>query len=87
VQPFGPPGYRRRHGGERHAEQIGEPLDTSPYKVVGQRPIVVIDKSMGGSRVSDEAVVSDDPMGQHNPLASQGPLDWSAVGNSEGSTA
>jgi hypothetical protein len=28
-----------------------------------------------GSRVSDEAVVSDDPMGQHNPMASQGPLD------------
>ena len=28
-----------------------------------------------GSRVSDEAVVSDDPTGQHNPMASQGPLD------------
>ena len=28
-----------------------------------------------GFRVSDEAVVSDDPAGQHNPLASQGPLD------------
>jgi hypothetical protein len=27
-------------------------------------------------RDSDEAVVSDDPAGQHNPLASQGPLDW-----------
>ena len=26
-------------------------------------------------RVSDEAVVSDDPTGQHNPMASQGPLD------------
>ena len=28
-----------------------------------------------GFRVSDEAVVSDDPSGQHNPMASQGPLD------------
>jgi hypothetical protein len=27
------------------------------------------------SRDSDEAVVSDDPTGQHNPMASQGPLD------------
>ena len=26
-------------------------------------------------RGSDEAVVSDDPTGQHNPMASQGPLD------------
>jgi hypothetical protein len=26
-------------------------------------------------RGSDEAVVSNDPTGQHNPLASQGPLD------------
>ena len=24
MQPFGPPGYGRRHGRERHAEQIGE---------------------------------------------------------------
>ena len=28
-----------------------------------------------GFRGSDEAVVSDDPSGQHNPMASQGPLD------------
>ena len=28
-----------------------------------------------GFRVSDEAIVSDDPSGQHNPVASQGPLD------------
>ena len=27
------------------------------------------------SRGADEAVVSDDPSGQHNPMASQGPLD------------
>src|SRR5208283_3067755 len=28
-----------------------------------------------GFRVSDEAVVSDDPSGQHNPMVSQGSLD------------
>jgi hypothetical protein len=28
-------------------------------------------------RGSDEAIVSVDPAGQHNLLASQGPLDWS----------
>src|SRR5271157_2973258 len=28
-----------------------------------------------GFRVSDEAVVSDDPSGQHNPMVNQGPLD------------
>jgi hypothetical protein len=28
-----------------------------------------------GFRDSDEAIVSDDPAGQYNPLASQGPLD------------
>ena len=28
-----------------------------------------------GFRGSDEAIVSDDPEGQHNLLASQGPLD------------
>ena len=28
-----------------------------------------------GFRGADEAIVSDDPTGQHNPMASQGPLD------------
>jgi hypothetical protein len=28
-----------------------------------------------GFRGADEAVVSNDPLGQHNPMASQGPLD------------
>ena len=27
-------------------------------------------------RDSDAAIVSDDPAGHYNPLASQGPLDW-----------
>ena len=79
--------HRGTEGGTEGKDMRSKLGSPSPYKVVGQRPIVVKDKSMGGSRVSDEAVVSDDPMGQHNPLASQGPLDWSAVGDSEGSTA
>jgi len=32
-------------------------------------------------RGSDEVIVSDDPAGQHNPLASQGPLDRIVLGN------
>jgi hypothetical protein len=32
-------------------------------------------------RGADEVVVSNDPVGQHNPLASQGPLDWIVLGN------
>ena len=35
-------------------------------------------KSISGwvrTRGADEVIVSDDPAGQHNPLASQGPLD------------
>jgi hypothetical protein len=32
-------------------------------------------------RGADEVVVSDDPTGQHNPMASQGPLDGIVVGN------
>jgi hypothetical protein len=36
-----------------------------------------------GFRGADEAVVSDDPPGQHNPMASQGPLDG-RVGVAEG---
>ena len=63
---------------------LGDNYSTNRVLCQGDK---ALDKSMGGSRVSDEAVVSDDPMGQHNPLASQGPLDWSAVGDIEGSTA
>ena len=32
-------------------------------------------KQRGGIRSAHEAVVSNDPSGQHNPMASQGPLD------------
>jgi hypothetical protein len=30
-------------------------------------------------RGSDAVIVSDDPVGQYNPLPSQGPLDWSVL--------
>ena len=34
-----------------------------------------------GGRGADEVIVSDDPAGQHNPLASQGPLDRIVAGH------
>jgi hypothetical protein len=69
-------GVRMAARWDRHAEQIGEPLGSSPDKTVGPRPAWTKQISRReGSRVSDEAIVSDDPVGQQNPLASQGPLD------------
>ena len=41
-----------------------------------QRPADEYISQQERSRVSDEAIVSDDLAGQHNPLASQGPLGW-----------
>lgn len=65
----------------RYAEQIGEPLTSSPYRTVGRRPARTKKISRPEDlRVSDEAVVSEDLTGQHNPSASQGPLDWSVHG-------
>ncbi len=75
--------HRGTEGGTEGKDMRSKLGSPSPYKVVGQRPIVVMDKSMGGSRVSDEAIVSDDSMGPHNPLASQHvgkPTRWSAKG-------
>ncbi len=75
----GSAGVREMAWRERHAEQIGEPLTSSPYGTVGRRPTRTKKISRWEDlRVSDEAIVSTDPKGQHNPLASQGPLDWSA---------
>ena len=69
-------GVRTAARWNRHAEQIGEPLDSSPDKTVGQGSARTKQISRRkGSRVSDEAVVSDDPVGQQNPPVSQGPLD------------
>ena len=64
---------------ERHAAQIGDPLDVA----CGQRPGVIGDKPkarLERTRGSDEAIVSVDPAGQYNLLASQGPLDAEDVG-------
>jgi len=59
------------------AESIGEPLDShlKPIFLGCSRLRREFISGGEGFRVSDEAVVSDDPSGQHNPTASQGPLD------------
>ena len=54
---------------ERHATQIGDPL--AAIDVVRTKQISRTAVASG----SDEAIVSTDPAGQHNRLASQGPLD------------
>ncbi len=75
----GSAGVREMAWRERHAEQIGEPLTSGPYGTVGRRPTRTKKISRWKDlRVSDEAIVSTDPKGQHNPLVSQGPLDWIA---------
>ena len=59
------------------AESIGEPVDShfKPIFLGCNRPRRESISGGEGFRGSDEAVVSDDPSGQQNPLASQGPLD------------
>ena len=54
---------------ERHAAQIGDPLAATV--VVRTKQISRTTAASG----SDEAIVSIEPTGQHNRLASQGPLD------------
>ena len=70
-----PAGVRTMARKNRHVEQIGEPLWSSPDRAIGHRPTRTKQISRWEDRrVSDEVIVSIDPMGQHNPLASQGPL-------------
>ena len=59
------------------AESIGEPLDShlKPIFLGCSRPRRESISGGEESRGADEAVVSEDPPGQHNPMASQGPLD------------
>ncbi len=59
------------------AESIGEPLDShlKPIFLGCSSPRRETISSGEGFRGAHEAVVSDDPSGQHNPMASQGPLD------------
>jgi len=73
----GSTGVRAMARRERHAEEIGEPLGTTPCWLAWQRPAWTKEISRReGPRVSDEAIVSMDLGGQHNLPASQGPLDW-----------
>jgi hypothetical protein len=62
-------------GMKRHTAQIGDPLGaTCPLraKKISRK---------GATSGSDEAIVSDDPAGQHNQRVSQGPLDESVHGD------
>jgi hypothetical protein len=73
----GSAGVRKAARRNRQAEESGEALATTPGRrrraeTRGTKKI----SRREGVRVSDEAIVSDDPVGQHNPRASQGPLDW-----------
>jgi len=75
-----PAGVRTMARKNRHAKQIGEPLWSRPDRANGHRPTRTKKISRWEDRrVSDEVVVSVDPMGQHNPLVSQGPLGRVAV--------
>jgi len=59
---------------KRHATQIGDPL------AVGQAAWTKQIRHAVVASGSDEAIVSHDPGGQHNPWVSQGPLDEGARG-------
>ena len=70
---FGPPGVREAaHRAQSHGVG-GEPLDSTAIKFPWvQQPRREFISDGEGFRVSDEAVVSDDPTGQHNPMAGKG---------------
>ena len=52
-------------------------LSGQPWiRLKGEDPLYEANKPTEVLRDSDAAIVSDDPVGQHNPLVSQGPLDW-----------
>ena len=72
-------GHRGKGGGTR-AQSSGVNWGTSGFPPEADflgcsRPRREFISGGEGFRGSDEAVVSEDPTGQHNPLASQGPLD------------
>jgi hypothetical protein len=77
-----PSGHRGKGGGTR-AQSLGVNWGTSGFPpqadflgCSGPRRESI--SGGEGFRGADEAVVSDDPTGQHNPMASQGPLDGRA---------
>jgi len=81
-QPCGPPGYGRRHERTDTQSKLGN-LSAAVPVVIGRKRLFETKKISRREepRGAHEAVVSRDPAGQHNPLASQGPLDESAQEN------
>ena len=80
-QPPGLPGYGRWHVGTAMRSKLGKLSSPAQTRPSGKDPAGECITSGEGARVSDEAIVSRDPAGQHNPLASQGPLDGSVLGS------
>ncbi len=80
-QPPGLPGYGRWHVGKAMRSKLGSLSSAAQTRPSGKDPVGEDITSGEWVRVSDEAVVSRDPAGQHNPLASQGPLDGSVLGS------
>jgi hypothetical protein len=72
----GPTGYGSRHGGKDRQSKLGN-LSGRPWiRLTGADPLYEYINRRKCPRDSDAAIVSDDLVGQQNPLASQGPLDW-----------
>src|SRR5579863_7699850 len=77
----GPTGYGSRHGGKDKQSKLGN-LSGRPWmRLTGADPLYEYINRRKCPRDSHAAIVSDDLVGQHNPLASQGPLDWRRPGN------
>ena len=75
-----PTGYGRRHGEKDMQSKLGNLSGTTLDETDGEKiRCTNTNKSAEVPRDSDAAIVSDDPVGQYNPLASQGPLDWSVL--------
>ena len=71
----GPTGYGGRHGGKDRQSKLGN-LSGRPWiRLTGKDPLYECINRRKIPRDSDAAIVSDDLVGQHNPLASPGPLD------------
>ena len=59
--------------GVQSRSKLGNLWSHLPF--LGHRPAGESISPLELSRISDEAIVSDEPRGQHNLMASQGPLD------------
>jgi hypothetical protein len=76
-RPSDPPGHGRRHGKKDEQSKAGI---SGPWPQ-GKDPTAKNISRRERTRASDEAIASEDPAGQNNPLASQGPLDRTVPGN------